>query len=166
MSPYVRHMVGPVFRSVGRVSKVSEHLLFLNIINVEERCQAIFRNNQLPFCASNSLLLLIASLGWELVFVYKFLALISKVLRFFLTDIKTRTFSRLAIDFEFQSKIVRNWSLPVAGNRYPLPGFRNGVPCFLNWIPCFHNGISGFSKICPSVWILVLKTILWISGHF
>ena len=78
MSPYVRHMVGPVFRSVGRVSKVSEHLLFLNIINVEERCQAIFRNNQLPFCASNSLLLLIASLGWEIVFVAKFLALMSE----------------------------------------------------------------------------------------
>ena len=86
----------------------------------------------------------------------------------FLTDIKTRTFSRLAIDFEFQSKIVRNWSLPVAGNRYPLPGFRNGVPCFPNWVPCFHNGISGFSKICPSVWILLLKKHfffqIWILG--
>ena len=58
MSPYVRHMVGSVFRSVGRVSlfsKMSEHLLFLNIINVEKRCPEILRNIQLPFCASNSL---------------------------------------------------------------------------------------------------------------
>ena len=148
------------------------------------------RNNQLPFCASNSLLLLIASLVWELVFVDKFLALmseyknrnpdggytpniryirisISKVLRFFLQRIsKLGLISRLAIDFEFQSKIVRNWSLPVAGNRYPLPGFRNGVSCFPNGVPYFHNGISGFSKICPSVWIIVLKPFLWISGHF
>ena len=134
MSPYVRHMVGSVFRSVGRVSKVSENLLFLNIINVEERCRAIFRNNQLPFCA------FIASLGWEL-------------------DIKTRTFSRLAIDFEFQSKIVRNWSLPVARNRYPLPGYRNGVPCF-------HWDIRFLENLSVRLNSSTKKHFFFISGHF
>ena len=52
--------------------------MFLNIINVEKRCPEILRNNHLPFCPSNSLLLLIASLGWEIVFVAKFLALMSE----------------------------------------------------------------------------------------
>ena len=49
--------------------------------------------------------------------------------------------SRLAIDFEFQSKIVRNRSLPVARNRYPLPGYRNGVPCF-HWDIRFLENLS------------------------
>ena len=192
MSPYVRHMVGSVFRSVGRVSlfsKMSEHLLFLNIINVEERCRAIFRNNQLPFCASNSCCLLLLQGGKQfsqpnsqhlcqstktaIRMAHKHRIsgtqeyLHQRYCDLFLQRIsKLGLISRLAIDFEFQSKIVRNRSLPVARNRYPLPGYRNGVPCFPNGVPCFHNGISGFQKICPSIWILVLKTFLWISGHF
>ena len=119
---------------------MSEHLLFLNIINVEKRCPEILRNNQLPFCASFIAAYCFFRVGIS--FRIQILSTYIKGTAIFLQRIsKLELISRLTIDFKFQSKIVRNWSLPVARNRYPLPGYRNGVPCF-HWDIRFLENLS------------------------
>ena len=169
---------------------MSEHLLFLNIINVKERChiREILSNYQLPFCASNnSCLLLLQGRHWFSKPNSQHLCQSTKA------AIRMADLHRISATYEYlfqrycdpsyngyqnqdlfqdspqifnsstKSSEIGHSRSPEIDTHYPVtvmesPVSRMGFPVSI--------GISGFSKICPSVWILVLKTFLWISGHF
>ena len=153
---------------------MSEHLLFLNIINVKERChiREILSNYQLPFCASNnSCLLLLQGRHWFSKPNSQHLCQSTKA------AIRMADLHRISATYEY---LYQRYCDPFY-NGYQNQDLFQDSPQILNSSPKSSEighcrspeidthypvtvmefpvsiGISGFSKICPSVWILVLK---------